>query len=106
MGSNPIPRTSWFLMNVLMFILLFAPLVMAGFFAPALVALNDLKAMQAIKLSFYGCLKNLLPLIILGLLGTILLTLAAIPLGLGLLIVLPLLIASMYSAYRDIYYSR
>ena len=95
-----------FLMNVLMFILLFAPLVMAGFFAPALVALNDLKAMQAIKLSFYGCLKNLLPLIILGLLGTILLTLAAIPLGLGLLIVLPLLIASMYSAYRDIYYSR
>lgn len=85
--------------------LLLAPLMMAYFFAPALVALDDMKALDAMKLSFRGCLKNLLPLTLYGLLAILLMILGSIPLGLGLLIVLPLLTASMYAAYRDIYYS-
>ena len=85
--------------------LLFIPLMMAYFFAPALVALDDMKALEAMKLSFSGCLKNMLPLTVYGLLAMLLVILGSIPLGLGLLIVLPLLTASMYAAYRDIYYS-
>ncbi|MEN8166013.1 MAG: BPSS1780 family membrane protein [Pseudomonadota bacterium] len=94
-----------FIIAMLVGFLLLIPLMMAYFFAPALVALDDMKALEAMKLSFSGCLKNLLPLTVYGLLATLLMILGSIPLGLGLLIVLPLLTASMYAAYRDIYYS-
>ncbi|MEN8179223.1 MAG: BPSS1780 family membrane protein [Pseudomonadota bacterium] len=85
--------------------LLFIPVMMAYIFAPALVALNDLKAIEAMKLSFSGCWKNMLPFTVYGLLALIMLIIGSIPAGLGLLIVLPVLTASIYAAYQDIYYS-
>ncbi|MDJ0807210.1 MAG: BPSS1780 family membrane protein [Gammaproteobacteria bacterium] len=89
---------------ILLGTLLFIPVMMAYLFAPALVALDDLKAIEAMKMSFSGCLKNLLPFTVYGLLAMIMLIVASIPFGLGLLIVLPVLTASIYAAYRDIYY--
>ncbi|WPL10755.1 MULTISPECIES: BPSS1780 family membrane protein [Thiorhodovibrio] len=79
------------------------PLVMAYWFAPALVMLNGLGPVAAMKLSFHGCLKNVLPFLIYGLVGSLLMILAIIPFGLGLLILSPVLLASMYAAYRDIF---
>lgn len=81
------------------------PLVMAYWFAPALVALNDISAIAAMKLSFMGCLRNLLPFLLYGLILTLLFAIGTIPFGLGLLIVIPMMLASMYTAYRDIFYS-
>jgi ribosomal protein L32 len=85
--------------------LLFIPLVMALLFAPALVMLDGLGAAEAMKQSFLGCLKNLPPFLIYGLVALALLILAVIPLGLGLLVVSPTLTAAIYVAYRDIYYA-
>lgn len=79
------------------------PLVMAYWFAPALVMLNGLGPFAAMKLSFLGCLKNILPFLLYGLIGSLLMILAIIPFGLGLLILSPVLLASIYAAYRDIY---
>ena len=83
---------------------LMMPLLMAYWFAPALVALDDLTAFSAMKLSFFGCMKNVLSFLVYGILGLVLLLIGVIPLGLGLLVVLPVLTASIYVAYRDIYY--
>ncbi len=80
------------------------PLSMAYFFAPALVAIEGLSALSAMKYSFLGCLKNILPFLWYGLIGFLLLILAILPLGLGLLIVGPLIFASIYVAFREIYY--
>ncbi len=94
-----------FMVAILLGSLLFIPVMMAYLFAPALIALNDLKAMEAMKLSFIGCWKNMLPFTVYGLLAIIMLIVGSIPVGLGLLIVLPILTASIYAAYQDIYYS-
>lgn len=84
--------------------LLFIPLMMAFLFAPALVMLGRLGATEAMKQSFMGCLKNMLPFLVFGALAFLLLIAGAVPLGLGLLVVWPTLTAAIYSAYRDIYF--
>jgi uncharacterized membrane protein len=77
---------------------------MAYWFAPALVAIDGLSALAAMKLSFIGCIRNVLPFLLYGIVMFVLTILASIPLLLGLLVLLPVMIASMYTAYRDIYY--
>ncbi|MES9846088.1 MAG: BPSS1780 family membrane protein, partial [Candidatus Sedimenticola sp. 6PFRAG5] len=84
--------------------LFFFPLLMAYWFAPALVALDGVSAVTAMKLSFLGCLKNILPFLVYGLATTVLGLLAAIPFFLGLLVFVPVITASIYTGYRDIYF--
>lgn len=82
---------------------LIIPVVMAYWFAPALVALHDKTAWDAMKLSFKGCLKNILPFLWYGIISMVLYIVGIIPLGLGLFVVVPVLMASMYTAYRGIF---
>ncbi len=56
------------------------------------------------KMSFSGCLKNILPFLLYGVVALVMFFIGAIPVGLGLLVVMPVITASMYTAYRDIYY--
>ena len=79
------------------------PIYMALWFAPALVVLRGMTAGAAIKESFLGCLKNIVPFLIYGIVLLVLGIVAAIPLGLGWLVLGPVSIASVYVAYRDIY---
>lgn len=81
------------------------PVLMAYWFAPILVALNDISAITAMKMSFSACLKNMLPFLVYGLIMILLFIVGAIPFGLGLLVVIPMIVASMYASYRDIFYS-
>lgn len=78
-------------------------LLMAYYYAPALVALNELSAVQAMKLSLKACLKNWLAFLVYGLLVMVLFMVAAIPVFLGYLIAIPMLQASIYTSYRDIF---
>jgi uncharacterized membrane protein len=94
----------FYLFGLLGFFLMIA-VVMSYIFAPALVAIGDLNALDAMKLSFKGCLVNLLPLLLYVLAAIVLMVIGAIPLFLGLLVVLPMLTASNYAAYKDIYYA-
>lgn len=83
---------------------LMIPVMMAYWFAPALIALEGVSAIYAMKQSFVGCLKNVLPFLLYGIVGMVLLFLGALPLGLGMLIVIPILVASVYASFKDIYY--
>jgi uncharacterized membrane protein len=58
---------------------------------------------EAMKESFLGCLKNILPFLVYSVVLMVLGIVAAIPLGLGWLVLGPTLIASVYVSYRDIY---
>lgn len=82
---------------------LLIPLMMAVWFAPALIVLQEMSILQAMKASFYGCLKNVLPFLIYGIVLMILILVAAIPLFLGMLVVVPMTYGSIYSSYKDIY---
>ncbi len=94
------------LMAILLGIGLAMPLFMAYWFAPVLVALEGLSAVTAMKLSFMGCLKNMLPFLLYGIIGLVLFFLAVLPFGLGLLIMMPTVLASIYVSYKDIFYQR
>jgi uncharacterized membrane protein len=89
---------------VVLSLLLIIPVLMSYIFAPALVMLDNLSAFEAMKYSFIGCLKNILPLIVFSLLAMVLLVVGTLPFGLGLLVVIPMLTAATYAAYRDIYF--
>ncbi len=92
------------ILPVLVALLFAVPLAMALFLAPPLVALDGLTAVAAMRLSFLGCLQNLVPFLLYALLATLLLFLGVLTFLLGLLVVTPVLMASVYAAYRDIYF--
>lgn len=79
------------------------PLVMAYWFAPPLVVMHGMAPMAAMKASFAGCLRNVLPYLLYGFLMFLLLIVAMIPLGLGIFVWMPVAIGSTYTAYREIF---
>jgi uncharacterized membrane protein len=89
--------------GLLVFLLLYLPLVMAVWFAPALVVLRGVAPLEAMRLSFSGCLRNFVPFLLYGLVGLGLAIVATIPLLLGWLVLGPVTIASLYAGYCDIY---
>ena len=93
------------LLMVLVMLALMIPVWMAIWFAPALVVLNERGAVEAMKESFSGCLKNIIPMLLYGVILFIAAIIAAIPLGLGWLVLGPVLAGSLYASYRDVYYS-
>ena len=84
-------------------LLLLFPLVMAIWFAPALVFFNNMPPVEALKASFNACLKNTLPFLVYGLIVMVLLFFATLPVGLGFLALIPALSGSVYVSYRDIF---
>lgn len=83
--------------------LLGIPLLMACWFAPALVALRGDEPFAAMKTSFGACLSNMPPFLVYGLIGLGFAILASIPLGLGWLVLAPVSVASIYTSYQDIF---
>ena len=84
---------------------LMVPVFMAVWFAPPLAVFNELGAFDALKASFVGCLKNIVPFLIYGLILLGFAVLASIPLCLGWLVLAPVIAASIYTSYRDIYFT-
>jgi len=82
---------------------LWMPLVAAFWFAPALVVMNDVRPVEAMKQSFVASFRNFVPFLVYGVVMLVFAVLAAIPLGLGFLVWMPLAIASTYAAYRAIF---
>lgn len=84
--------------------LLLAPLLMATWFSPGLAHFEAFPASKAMWWSLWACWVNWRPILyyslLLGLVGVLALL---IPFGLGLLVFLPVTLASTYAAYRDIF---
>src|SRR5262245_31239395 len=78
----------------------YIPLLMLIWFAPLLVVFNALPPVEAMKLSFAACAKNLLPFLVYGVVILVLWFIASIPLLLGLLVLLPVLFCSVYASYK------
>lgn len=97
--SNPLLA----LLAFLLILALVLPISMGTWFAPALVVLGGLKPWDAFKISFMGCLGNILPALVYGLFVLFWGILASIPLLLGWLVLSPVLIASTFAAYQNIF---
>ncbi len=76
---------------------------MAFWFAPALVILGGRSPVDALKESFAGSLKNIVPFIVYTVICVVASIVASIPLLLGWLVLIPVLMITIYLSYRDIY---
>ncbi len=72
-------------------------------FAAMLAVFRNVTPVTALKAGVGACADNLLPLIVYGLVQIPFAILACIPMMLGWLVLLPILIASMYAVYRDMF---
>ena len=79
------------------------PLVMAIWLAPPLVVFHEVPPFEAMKASFLGCLKNFVPFLVYGLVLMVAAVVAMLPCFLGLFVLGPVVFASMYASYQDIY---
>lgn len=84
--------------------LLLAPLLMATWFAPALVMFERFPPGRAMWWSLWACGANWRPILYYSLLlGVGGIVAVLIPFGLGLLVFVPWTLTSTYAAYRDIF---
>jgi uncharacterized membrane protein len=77
--------------------------LMAIWFLPALVSFHGVSPLVAVRTSFLACSRNLGAFVIFGFVMMILHFLAVLPMGLGLLLLLPVVVGSMHASFRDIF---
>jgi hypothetical protein len=79
---------------------------MALFYGTPLVMLAGQNAWPAVQDSIVACWINMLPLLVFGLIYLVLAVVAAIPLGLGFLILGPVTVCAIYASYREVFGER
>lgn len=99
----PIGAQGSILVGLLVALAFLTPLMMAYWFAPVLVFFHDIPAPTAMLLSFKACLANLMPMTVFGIAAFVFMLIGAIPFGLGMLVVMPLILISIYTGYKDIF---
>jgi hypothetical protein len=83
---------------------LFLLLMMATWYAPPLVVFHDARVLDAVRLSLKGCFRNILPMLVYGAIAYVMSGAAALLLGaLGPLLLVPMLLPSSYTSYREIF---
>lgn len=89
---------------VLLIILVIGFLVaMALFYGIPLVMLGRQNTWPAVQASIMACWINILPFLVFGLIYILLAVIAAIPFGLGFLILGPVTICAIYASYREVF---
>ncbi len=108
LGDVPPPYVAELFMPLMLAMLLLLalslPLLMAVWLAPALVVLNGVAAPAAMGTSLVGCIRNIWPFFLYGVAGLVLALAATLPLLLGWLLLVPVIMVTSYSAYRDIFF--
>lgn len=91
---------------LVMVLLLGVLLTMAMFYAVPLVMLGGIAPWSAVQNSVAGCFANLLPFLVFGFVYLLLVFLAAIPFGLGFLVLGPVTFGAIYASYVDVFADR
>jgi type IV secretory pathway VirB3-like protein len=89
---------------VLTGLVLFTPLIMATWFAPALILFGGARPATALGVSLKAVARNWAAMLVNSLaLGMLLFVAALVPMLLGLLVAMPVLFASLYASYQAIF---
>ena len=89
--------------RILLMLVLMIPVYAASWFSPALIVLGNTGVIEALKLSLTGGLRNILPFLVYSLLGILMTIPVALTLGLGMLVIGPMFIASIFISFREIF---
>lgn len=91
------------LVGALVVVALMTLLAAAFWFAPGLIFFANLGVVEAMQQSFVACVRNWLPFLVYSILGLGVLLMGTMTLLVGLLVALPVLMASYYISFRDIF---
>jgi hypothetical protein len=75
----------------------------ALWFAPQLIVFHGMSTSHAIRWSVYAALSNIGAMSVYGAVLVLALTLAWVPFGIGLIVMVPLMAISTYTGYRDVF---
>jgi hypothetical protein len=103
MNGNGPPNIGGLSTNLAIHSLLMVPIGMAMFYVPALVVLDHMSALTAMRMSFLATVKNVPAGFVYIVLIMVFSFAAAIPCGLGYLVAIPVFLASHYVSYRDVF---
>jgi len=110
MGSTPADdpaviahATEGAMLAIMIGMVLFSGLLLATQFAPMLVTFDKVSPLAALKTSLRGCVRNLAPLSVYGVMMMLFAIVASLPMMLGWVILLPIMTTSIYAAYRGIF---
>lgn len=88
------------------FMVLWVVLIMALWFAPSLVLFHDVAPLEAMRLSVEACIRNVLPFALMAVMLYVLIWLAMLPAGLGMLVLVPVMAGAVYTSYQDVFGER
>lgn len=91
------------MLPVLVGLALLVPLLMAYWFAPALIVFGNMRPIDAMKTSLAASINNFTAFLVYGLTIFLLFILATLPLMLGFLVMIPLAFISYYTAFEDVF---
>ena len=74
-----------------------------SWFGPPLIVLHELSVGEAFKMSLLGLKRNLLPIFVFTFFMMLLFMLSVFTLYLGLLVVIPVLMAASYASWKDVF---
>jgi hypothetical protein len=78
----------------------------ALWFAPQLLVFHNMPVSHAIRWSVYAALANIGAMLVYGAMLLLLLFIAWIPFALGMLVMLPVMVISTYTSYREVFESQ
>lgn len=90
-------------LGLLIMLALFIPWLAAYWFAIPLVFFGNYRIGEALKSSLIACLRNILPMLWFSIIVLALSLVAAIPFFLGLIVLIPVMMITHYSMFRDIF---
>ncbi len=85
------------------FSVLWVLLITALWFAAPLVVLRDTPPLDAMKMSLSACFNNFGAFLVLGVLIYVLIWVAMLPAGLGVLVLVPVLAGTLYASFQDVF---
>lgn len=106
-SGDPAAFSNFFTAGMItMMVLGFVAMILLTFpfyFAVPLIFLGDRGLGEAMKMSTLACLKNFIPLLVYGIVAGILSLVAALPILLGWLVLMPILAGAYYQAFKDVF---
>ncbi len=90
-------------LSIIIGMALFTVLMMANQFSPMLVIFKGVAPLQAMKASIQVFLQNLAPLSVYGIIMLLFAITASLPMMLGWLLLLPIMVTSLYAAFRGLF---
>lgn len=87
---------------LLLALVLMIPLFMAYVFAVPMVLFHDISAFEAMKRSYVACIRNLGAVMLFFVSVGVLSIVATIPMGLGFVVLIPMVVGASYAGYKQI----